>query len=74
MYAKYLEFMVGSTNMYGGVFFQMYLLPQLNIPVLILNLVLWNSSDVLVGLWITSTFLLGYAKLCCDCLDEYFPE
>ena len=32
MYAKTLIFLVGSTNIYGGVFYQVYLLPQLIIP------------------------------------------
>ena len=32
IYAKSLAFMVGNTNIYGGVFYQMYLLPCINIP------------------------------------------
>ena len=32
MCAEPLVFMVDSTNMYGGIFYNMYLLPQLAIP------------------------------------------
>ena len=32
MYDEPIAFMVGSTNMYGGIFYQMYILLQLTIP------------------------------------------
>ena len=32
MYSKTLEFLVDSTNMYGGIFYQIYILPWLTIP------------------------------------------
>ena len=32
IYAEPLEFLVGIINIYGGIFYQMYLLPQLTIP------------------------------------------
>ena len=54
MYTKPLDFPVGSTNISGVSFYQMYFLPQLNIPYF-LNLLLCNSSDVVVGFCITST-------------------
>ena len=35
IYAEPLAFMVGITNMHGGIFHQIYLLPQLTITFLI---------------------------------------
>ena len=32
MYAKLIPFLVGSTNVYGILFYQVYLLPQITIP------------------------------------------
>ena len=32
MYAKSISFLAGSTNVYGIIFYQMYLLPWLTIP------------------------------------------
>ena len=51
MYAKHISLLVGITNMYGGIFYQLYLLPYLNIPHFFdfLNFVLCNSSDVVFG-------------------------
>ena len=37
MYAKPTSFMVGSTNVYSIIFYQVYLLPWLNIPPLFLT-------------------------------------
>ena len=31
MHAEPISFMVGTTNIYGGIFYQMYLLPHLTI-------------------------------------------
>ena len=73
MYAKPISFLVGSTNMYEGIFDQMCLLPQIIIPFLKILLV-WNYDDVVVGCWITSKYPSEYEKLCCDCLNEFLPE
>ena len=76
---KPIIFMVGSNNINRSIFYQIYLLPRLNIPsfspppFFILS-VLWNISDVVVGLWITSTSLSGYEKLCCDWINEALLE
>ena len=48
--------------------------PTIHYPLLFKNLVLWNSSDVVVGFCITSTYLSVYEKIFCYCLDEAFPE
>ena len=72
MYAKTLAFLVGVTNMYGGILYQIYHLPLITIP--FFNLLTCNSSGVIVGFWITSKYLSGYAKLYCDCLNEYLLE
>ena len=61
MYAKHLSFQVGSVNIYGSNFYQVVLLPCITIP---------NYGDVVFSLWITSTYLSGYAKLCRGWIDE----
>ena len=71
-YVEPLAIMVGITNMYGGIFYKVYLLPYVNIPFFIL--VLWNCGDVVFGCWITSISLSGYAKVCCGWLNEDFLE
>ena len=45
MYVKTILLMFGSNNVYGIIFYQVYLLPWLTIPLF----VLWNSGDVLFG-------------------------
>ena len=70
MYDKPITFMVGSPNIHGCIFYQMCLLPCLTFNIFS-RLVLWNSDDVVVGLWIDSTSLSGYEKVCCDWLNEY---
>ena len=72
--AKPISFLIGSTNVYGIVFYQVYLLLQItNLPPF-LNLVIWNFCDVVVGFCITSIYLSGYEKLCCGHINEAFPE
>ena len=70
IYSEPLLFMVGGYNIYGGVFYQIYLLPHLTINYF--SLLLWNYGDVVVGCWINSTSLSGYEKVFCDCLNEDF--
>ena len=60
MYDQSLLFLFGSTNIYRGVFYQIYLLPCLTInDFIFLSLVLWNYCDIVVGFWIASPSLSG---------------
>ena len=45
MYAKPISFMVGSTNVYGIIFYQVYLLPWITIP-LMLYLTYWSPQHL----------------------------
>ena len=75
MYDKHISLLVGSTNVYVGIFYQIYLLPQLTITfIFIFRLLLWNYGDDVIGCWINSTSLSGYEKVCCACLDEDSTE
>ena len=76
MYAKSISFLAGSNNVYGIIFYQMYLLPWLTIPPPpppFLNLVLWNYGHVVFGWWVTSKSLSGYEKVCYDVCVCFWP-
>ena len=49
IYAKPISFLVGSTNVYVIIFYQMYLLPYPIIPAFF-YLVLWNPGDAVFGM------------------------
>ena len=74
IYSKPISFLIGSTNVYRILFYQVYLLLRItNLPPF-LNWVMWNFCDVVVGFCITSIYLSGYAKLCCGHINKSFPE
>ena len=70
MYAKPISLLVGSTNFYGIISYQMYLLPWITASPPFFYLVPFNSGDVFFGCWVTSTCLSGHQKLCCDWINE----
>ena len=75
MYYTHLAFMVGSSDMYGSIFLSNVPPPTYHYTFLICNiLVLWNYGDVVVGLWITLSYLSVNTKLCCDSLNEDFAD
>ena len=63
VYPKPLEFLVGSINMYG-IYFIKFTSSHNSPSLTFLILVLWNSSDVVIGFYITSTYLSVYEKYC----------
>ena len=56
MFSKPFTFMVGGTNIYGGIFIKFTSSHHSLFP-LFLILVLWNYCDVVIGFCITSTCL-----------------
>ena len=70
MYTKHISLLVGSIDIYGFIFYQVYLLPSSIKKIL----VMFNYGYVVFGCCITSTYLSGYAKVCHDWLNEDFME
>ena len=68
LYAEPLTFLVISINIYGSIFYQVYLIPW--ITILFSKLVLYNSGDVVVSFWVTSTSLSGYPQVFYGWLNE----
>ena len=65
IYSNPISFLVGSTNVYGIFFYQVYLLRRFTDLPPFLKLVMWNFCDA---------YLSGYATLCCGRINKSFPE